>query len=139
MQATNRMRDWHDSRLQSAVACELARTILRCSSTNSETREVQCSAWRRLATFLRTRSAIDHIGRIDQQASTRIRESRSTRIRNTLHTGQQCSLNRIIVLGASEGRRFVQIEADTRHVELIFARIVEIIECFIGTWNQTHV
>ena len=51
--------------------------------------------------------------------------------------GEHCTktttdLNRVVVLGESEGRRFVQIESHARHVELIS------VELSTGAGNQSH-
>ena len=91
----------------------LARPIFRCSSTDSDSR---CAVHGDDFYVLANRVAIDHIGKV-LASKYKVRES------HRLGFGKHCTRAavasyRIIVLGASEGRRFVQIELDTGHVEL---------------------
>ena len=67
---------------------------------------------------LANRVAIDHVGTV---WSSKYKVGDTHRVGFEKHcTRVVVALNRIVVLGASEGRRFDQIEPDIRHVELIF-------------------
>ena len=99
----NWMRDWPVRRVRVP--------IMHCSSTDSETRGVQFM----VVDFYVL--AIDHIGSV-MASKCKVRESHRLGFRKHC-TRVAVALNRIIVLGTSEGRRFVQIEPDTRRVELI--------------------
>ena len=61
-------------------------------------------------------SAIDHISQV---LASKNKVPESHRLRFGKHfTRTAVALNSITVLGASDGRTLVQIESDTRHVEL---------------------